>query len=122
VDCFGVRLAISLSVSPSATQRDESTSARGLRAAARFPRPQRPWVFFGPSGTAALPSKPAGRLAKPSAWQWPCRSASRCWTSFLRLTVGVAFLWKSCAFLLVKKRPCNRKGGRLPFAARGNSW
>src|SRR5438874_242496 len=37
VDCFGVRLAISLSVSPSATQRDESTSARGLRAAARFP-------------------------------------------------------------------------------------
>jgi len=48
VDCFGVRLAISLSVSPSATQRDESTSARGLRAAARFPRPQRPWVFFVP--------------------------------------------------------------------------
>src|SRR2546429_8599333 len=77
--------------------------------------------FFCPSGTAALPSKPAGRLAKPSAWQWPCRSASRCWTSFLRLTVGVAFLWKSCAFLLVKKQPCNRPGGRLPFAARGKS-
>src|SRR5437660_391442 len=59
---------------------------------------------------------------RSAAWQWPCRSASRCWTSFLRLTVGVAFLWKSCAFLLVKKQPCNRKGGRLPFAARGNSW
>src|SRR5439155_20558294 len=48
VDCFRVRLAISLSVSPSATQRDESTSARGLRPAARFPRPQRPSVFFVP--------------------------------------------------------------------------
>src|SRR5207253_1433298 len=32
------------------------------------------------------------------------------------------FLSKSCACLLVKKQPCNRKGGRLPFAARGNSW
>jgi hypothetical protein len=65
-----VRLAISLSVSPSATQRDESTSARGLRAAARFPRPQRHgffWSFW--HGSAAVEA---------------------CWSSCKTLRVAVA--------------------------------
>src|SRR5947208_16945990 len=48
VDCFGVRLAISLSVSPSATQRDESTSGGGLVARGGLPRRQEQGVVVVP--------------------------------------------------------------------------